>query len=46
MKPKRPTVADLASFDEIIDVRSPAEFAEDLKSDALGAADDPRAGDP
>jgi tRNA 2-selenouridine synthase len=29
MKPKRPTVADLASFDEIIDVRSPAEFAED-----------------
>ena len=29
MKPNRPTVADLASFDEIIDVRSPAEFAED-----------------
>jgi tRNA 2-selenouridine synthase len=29
MKPNRPTVADLAAFDEIIDVRSPAEFAED-----------------
>lgn len=29
MKPNRPTVADLANFDEIIDVRSPAEFAED-----------------
>ncbi|MBS1130862.1 MAG: Rhodanese-like protein [Proteobacteria bacterium] len=29
MKPIRPTVADLASYDEIIDVRSPAEFAED-----------------
>ena len=29
MKPHRPTVADLARFDEIIDVRSPAEFAED-----------------
>lgn len=29
MKPKRPTIADLASYDEIIDVRSPAEFAED-----------------
>lgn len=29
MKPNRPTVADLASFDEIIDVRSPAEYAED-----------------
>ena len=24
-----PTIADLASFDEIIDVRTPAEFAED-----------------
>lgn len=29
MKPARPTVADLAAYDEIIDVRSPAEFAED-----------------
>jgi len=29
MKPSRPTVADLAAFDEIIDVRSPAEYAED-----------------
>ncbi len=29
MKPASPTIADLASFDEIIDVRSPAEFAED-----------------
>ena len=29
MKSQRPTVADLANFDEIIDVRSPAEFAED-----------------
>lgn len=29
MKPNRPTVADLATFDQIIDVRSPAEFAED-----------------
>ena len=29
MKPPRPTIADLATFDEIIDVRSPAEFAED-----------------
>jgi tRNA 2-selenouridine synthase len=29
MKPSRPTVADLAAYDEIIDVRSPAEFAED-----------------
>lgn len=29
MKPNRPTIADLAAFDEIIDVRSPAEFAED-----------------
>ncbi|HEX6735239.1 MAG TPA: tRNA 2-selenouridine(34) synthase MnmH [Azonexus sp.] len=29
MKPTRPTVADLAGFDEIIDVRSPAEYAED-----------------
>jgi tRNA 2-selenouridine synthase len=29
MKPNRPTIADLANFDEIIDVRSPAEFAED-----------------
>ncbi len=29
MKHNRPTVADLASYDEIIDVRSPAEFAED-----------------
>ena len=29
MRNKRPTVADLAAFDEIIDVRSPAEFAED-----------------
>lgn len=29
MKPNRPTVADLGDYDEIIDVRSPAEFAED-----------------
>jgi tRNA 2-selenouridine synthase len=29
MKPNRPTVADLAAHDEIIDVRSPTEFAED-----------------
>lgn len=29
MKQNRPTIADLASYDEIIDVRSPAEFAED-----------------
>lgn len=29
MKPNRPTVADLAAYDEIIDVRSPSEFAED-----------------
>ena len=29
MKPNRPTVADLAKYDEIIDVRTPAEFAED-----------------
>ncbi len=29
MKPSRPTVADLAAYDEIIDVRTPAEFAED-----------------
>jgi len=29
MKQNRPTVADLAAYDEIIDVRSPAEFAED-----------------
>lgn len=29
MKPNRPSVADLAAYDEIIDVRSPAEFAED-----------------
>jgi len=29
MKPNRPTIAELAAFDEIIDVRSPAEFAED-----------------
>lgn len=29
MKHNRPTVADLAAYDEIIDVRSPAEFAED-----------------
>ncbi|AXS79680.1 tRNA 2-selenouridine(34) synthase MnmH [Dechloromonas sp. HYN0024] len=29
MKPSRPTVADLAAYDEIIDVRSPAEYAED-----------------
>lgn len=29
MKHNRPTIADLAAFDEIIDVRSPAEFAED-----------------
>src|SRR6185369_790750 len=29
MKPNRPTISDLAAYDEIIDVRSPAEFAED-----------------
>lgn len=29
MKHTRPTVADLAAYDEIIDVRSPSEFAED-----------------
>ncbi len=29
MTPERPTLPDLAGFDEIIDVRSPAEFAED-----------------
>lgn len=29
MKHNRPTVADLAAYDAIIDVRSPAEFAED-----------------
>lgn len=29
MKRSNPTVADLAAYDEIIDVRSPAEFAED-----------------
>ena len=29
MKPSRPTVADIAAYDEIIDVRTPAEFAED-----------------
>ena len=29
MTPDRPPLADLASFDAIIDVRSPAEFAED-----------------
>lgn len=29
MKHNRPTIADLAAYDEIIDVRSPAEFAED-----------------
>ena len=29
MKPSRPTIADLENYDEIIDVRSPAEFAED-----------------
>jgi len=29
MKPNRPTIADLGAYDEIIDVRSPAEFAED-----------------
>lgn len=29
MRQNRPTVADLAAYDEIIDVRSPAEFAED-----------------
>ena len=29
MKAQRPTVADLAGYDEIIDVRSPAEYAED-----------------
>lgn len=29
MKRTNPTVADIAAYDEIIDVRSPAEFAED-----------------
>ena len=29
MKRTHPTVADIAAYDEIIDVRSPAEFAED-----------------
>lgn len=29
MNPARTTLADIAAFDEIIDVRSPAEFAED-----------------
>lgn len=29
MKHNRPTVADLAAYDEIIDVRTPAEFADD-----------------
>ncbi len=29
MKPTRPTVADIAAYDEIIDARSPAEYAED-----------------
>jgi tRNA 2-selenouridine synthase len=29
MNHKRPTVADLSAYDEIIDVRTPAEFAED-----------------
>lgn len=29
MKRTQPTVADIAAYDEIIDVRSPAEFAED-----------------
>jgi len=29
MKPSRPSVADLAAYDEIVDVRTPAEFAED-----------------
>jgi tRNA 2-selenouridine synthase len=29
MKPNRPTVADLAAYDDIIDVRSPSEFTED-----------------
>jgi len=29
MKPTRPTVADIAAYHEIIDARSPAEFAED-----------------
>ena len=29
MKHNRPTVADLLAYDEIIDVRTPAEFAED-----------------
>ncbi len=29
MTPVRPTLPDLSGFDEIIDVRSPAEFAED-----------------
>ena len=29
MKHNRPTIADLAAYEQIIDVRSPAEFAED-----------------
>lgn len=29
MKHNRPTIADLAAYDQIIDARSPAEFAED-----------------
>lgn len=29
MKRTQPTVADIAAYDEIVDVRSPAEFAED-----------------
>ena len=29
MKPNRPTIADLGAYDQIIDVRSPGEFAED-----------------
>src|SRR5574343_2012202 len=29
MKRTQPTVADISAYDEIIDVRSPAEFAED-----------------
>ena len=29
MRPTRPTLADMAKFDEVIDVRSPAEFEED-----------------
>lgn len=29
MKPTRPTVADISAYDEIIDARSPAEYAED-----------------